>query len=1067
MAYQVLEGVRISPKGSYNTSRFKNDFEGGSWPNSFAFGGWIYNATTAVGFNSQPTEIKIDIVLEARDKSQKYGFFDINQADLKCDAGNGGDENLFDIDFNGVSFTDMILYSYDISIENGAKILSVTFKDYSIILDKIYIGLLKRQGNKHSYTSTSKIEFPVNCTDCILNGSSFWALGETTRDIAYGSYVGLNGNTYDNFQGISLGGNIYEQWEKLSRAEVLQPKFDLNGGYLIIGMEEASEEKCGNLANVTYTFNQLLSSLRRRGIQFGGAFPQANQEGDYVYKQNYIGTLREVLQQWCSDLGYDFYCEGKRIVGINTNRAIDISNVTNISDPTSAMGQEFALNKNTAIISYRESNSLDNTFRQSVITADTQPRQSRIHTKSPKRYIGLLPMHPLDFNYSRANMTNRTDVFNNSYLDQSLVNSFTPGSFDTVFRRAEILDNRTFGDIDAAIALSHYNEVLRDIYCQDRAIYGSAEDSAANFKALGIIPILEVTDELDKSLAIETAISNGDEVSNICRDQRFYRVYIGYYYSQFKEDIVNWERTASENMYKFGAVKRGILQGSPHIPYEVLQDLNPASGFQNSGGARVTRITHNFDPQAKQYFDLNEAPFKEVLLYSGLRRYNDFYPLDLYIGEIDNDWGTTKEDFDQTLSLRLGDACVTEFQNEQSYVEGTEDIDKKFQDWNLELFRPRAIQSLDKFFTDYEGYFAKISGQGMLDRVVNTYYTINYKQTQTCSKLHVIVMTDTRSHPNVKVSFSSKGRNYVNRVVLQKYQEAQEEARKRRIQQKTINICDKPLLQELCDSVITKGHLISGSSPEYACALQDDYNTFQAGFTAAQVSNPNSRGLEISIVKNPVGNNGQGLGSIYQTSDINGDFYYTDVIEGFVSQQEQQASFTIVYPVSFEGTSDEYYRGILTSNIEIENRSPELSDIYGEPVNTANNTAVGIKIINNTIDTDLQPQLDPYSSRFLSYITVLTGAGQVLTSVSGYHNYIKNLNSYQTTGVTKTVDVSLAGTPNLFGTLRNFISPNYGLTRLSLSVNDNGVKTDMSFADKPPITPKQEAILNKIGPRLR
>ena len=60
MGYQALNGITIKPKGSYNISRFQRSFDGNqAWPTSFAFDGWIYNASCDIGFSNQPTEIKL------------------------------------------------------------------------------------------------------------------------------------------------------------------------------------------------------------------------------------------------------------------------------------------------------------------------------------------------------------------------------------------------------------------------------------------------------------------------------------------------------------------------------------------------------------------------------------------------------------------------------------------------------------------------------------------------------------------------------------------------------------------------------------------------------------------------------------------------------------------------------------------------------------------------------------------------------------------------------------------------------------------------------------------------
>jgi hypothetical protein len=148
-------------------------------------------------------------------------------------------------------------------------------------------------------------------------------------------------------------------------------------------------------------------------------------------------------------------------------------------------------------------------------------------------------------------------------------------------------------------------------------------------------------------------------------------------------------------------------------------------------------------------------------------------------------------------------------------------------------------------------------------------------------------------------------------------------------------------------------------------------------------------------------------------------------------------------------------------------RTPETCEIYGTPVNTVSNPTTSLKIINNTVDPDLQPQLDPFSMRFFSYMTVITGEASIITTVQQYHEFVKRLNNYELTTPMKTVELSLAGTPNDFGTFKNYLSPDFGLNKLSMSVSDNGVTTALSFADRPKQLPKQESILNKITPRLK
>ncbi len=1070
MGFQSLQGIRITPKGRYNTSRFGASFDGRSWPTSFAFGAWIYNADIDIGYSAQPTEIKLSLVLETDDRSQYAAKFDITDGDLKISAGFGGDENLYDIDFNGVTFTDFVLFDFSIDIQPSNKILTVTFKDYSVILDKIYVGLIKRQGKVFVHTAPSLISFPVNCTDCLLNGSSFMTEGQVIRDISFGSYVGIGNKIYDNFANIFSSDNIYRQWERLFAADAATVKFDLNGGFLILGNEEATDEVCGNLANISYNFNQLLASLRIRGLNFNGAFPVEVNDSDFIYKQNYIGTLREVLQQWCSDLAYDFYCEGKNFIGINLNRSIDIKKISDIADPTTEYGQNFALNKNTAVLSYKETNSLNNTFRQSVITANNFARQTKTHNKNVKRYVGIIPLHPIDFSAPSTSRVNRYDLFNIVFRTPAWANSFALGSSDRS-RTLDILDGRPFGDIDAAIALGHYDDDLRDIFCQDRAIYGETDAiKYANFKALGMIPLIEITGENEKSTAIEAIHGEieGDEITNISLDSRYYKVYIGYFYDKFKRDIVNWEKAAASSMYRYGFVAKGLLQLPPYLPNNILQDLSPTAGLYGANGSSVIRVKHNYEPNTNQYFDSYEAPFTELLLYTNFKSAANYLSNDLFISEISNDWGTTQEQFQRNLTLNLGDACVDEFSQDPSYVNTDLSIDKRFQDWKLSLFRPNVNSNMDEIYKNFSIDLNKIDPTLLsMDRTIQNYYDINNNESSTCSKLHLIVLTDTRLHPNISIDFQSRGKEFINPVVLEKHIQRRYEAYIRRLETKTPSICDKSLLQEMCDSILSGRSVANDTDPRYSCILNDDDNIFEEGFNTSYLSSPNSRGLEINIVKNPVRNNSSDkIQKLLRQSDTNGMFHYSDLLDNSIVADQQQATLTIIYPISVEPDEHIYYKGIMTSEVSIENRSPEITEIFGSPPHILNNNTSSVKVINNQVDSDLQPQLDPFTNRFLTYLTVVTGNGQILSTVEQYHNFLNNLNGYQLTGVYKNIDITLAGTPSFFGNFVNYISPIYGLNKMSINVGQEGVRTSLSYSTVPKVLPKQESILNKIGPRI-
>ena len=458
-----------------------------------------------------------------------------------------------------------------------------------------------------------------------------------------------------------------------------------------------------------------------------------------------------------------------------------------------------------------------------------------------------------------------------------------------------------------------------------------------------------------------------------------------------------------------------------------------------------------------------------MLLYSGLKNVNDYFPPELYVGEISNDWGTTQESFKRDLTVNLSDACVEEFGQDELSVGSDIDTPKKFQNWKLDLFKPKTSSKLAENYDAFLVELNKLDNRDLtMDRVIQRYYDIHYNESNTCSKLHILVLTDTRTHPNISIDFEPRGREFVNPVILQKYYQKQIDAYRRKLEYQTPSICDQSLLQQMCDNIISGENLYSPSNPRFDCVVHtQDQNVFEEGFTSSYISSPNSRGLEINIIKNPIRNNDTDkIQSLLQKADPDGQIYFFDVLDDNLNYQQQQASLTIIYPISVNADEDIFYRGILTTDVEIQNRSPEINEMFGEPPNSAFNNSSTVKVINNQVDPELQPQLDPYSNKFLSYLTTITGDGQVLSTVQQYHSFLANLNKYELTGVSKTVDLKLAGTPNFFGGFSSAINPNSGLQRMSINIGDAGVTTDLTFASVPLQIPKQESLLNRLGPRI-
>lgn len=1094
MSYQRLQGVKITPKGAQN--RFANK----AWGVSEAFGGWIFSADCSIGFSDKPTELSMKIILESPSDLSALtpATFDILKEDLKCSAGIGGrnNESLFDIDFNGVKYTDFILFSYDIDIQPNQKTLSVVFKDYSILLDKIYVGLIKRQGSEHIRLSSAAGLIPMVCPDCTFG--SFTGDGELIRDIEYGSYVGINGKTYDNFAGAPWT-DVAGVWDYLYERSVMSPVFDLNGGYVILGTEEMYSDVCSTVPEVKYTFKNLMESLRVRGINLLGAF-----SNDFVrenpYSQNYFGTLREVLNNWSSDFGLQFFTSGRSFIGIDLKQEIDISQILEIADPKSSLGATFDGNTNgVALSSYRESHSLENTYKQAVITADVRPREVKSESREVKNLVGFQPLHPLDFyspNWTELNFSGRQNIASNAY--RSLNSVVFANNFERTSKRMSTFTNRLFRDIDVSIALSKYDKDLRDIYCADRAIHSNIRfsnsngrvilsdipdhggtsnslvyDFYANFEALGFNPKMQILNPSSKEAVLRQL--KATEGQNISLHPDFYEIFVGYYFESVKGEVTSYESNWAGSMYKYGVMNIGTTSIPPYVIRDRNELLEPSGGLFGNNGASLMRITNSFNPGASLYPIYQNAPYYNLMPYAALGDNPNAYDAsslnnigfnsnDYYIASLTNEWGTSESEFSESLYGPLSPICDKMFGGSQSLQELQASLPMAEQHFNIKDFAP-SIHAINRdLYSNLKTELDNLSDNA-LDEIGIFSVGADNKIHQECAKLHICIVPNVRTHPNVRISIELNGyRSDYNEVMARTLKLQFEENRINLLKEKPKNACDYSALTQMCNDEIINRNEISPLDIRYGCNNVDDSNAvLYAGWPSGYAYNNNTRSLSVSIERNPVTDMAARGGD--------GAYYYSEL--SAVSQPELLHRFSsarIVYPVCNEpGIVQDEYIGVLSTNIAREIRTPPFLEIYGNPVNSTENNTIMAKVINNTIDPDIKPELDPNTRRFVKYTTVYSGDGSsgVLHSVSDYHNFIKGLNNYQSNYPTKTANFTVIGSPNLFGDFSRSMSPLNGLNNFNITIGDNGVETALSFSNRPPVLAKQEAILNKIGPRLK
>jgi hypothetical protein len=1134
MAVKALQGISIVPRG--------NRFQTQNWVNGFAFGGWIYSSDVNIGFGNSPTTISLGVVISNLGEANEPDFsptpktFDINKSDLQLGTSNGV-ESLFDISINGKVFSDFVLYSYEKDYQPDRKLLSVEFKDYSVILDKIYVGLINRQGNRFVHRGTVSGEFSVKCADCSYDGSSFIHDTNLVRDVAFGSYAGLNGRVVDNFAGIvpSLTSPFTPLTPSTTPTSSNNDKFNLNGGYLILGTEDIPQSNCGSLPEVKYSFPELVWSLKARGVNLAGDFPASYDEQKKYYRQNYIGTAREVLQNWCSDFALDFFTSGKVFQAFSIKEPIDISEIAEVLDPQSNVGREFDLDTDNAVADFKESASLDNSFEQSVITYQVKPTESKTESKNIRRHVGYMPMHPVDFNYMTVNVWNfRQNSYGYDFIAEAHLHNFdvcNPSQGNLVitscggnyaqfssatpdrFKRFNRWTSRTFGDLDTSIALSKYNDSMRDIFAGNRIIeclkildpnrdasyfVSNAvikEDMDSHFKALGFQPLARILEPSLKNVALTKYKANNGSNS---LDSPHYEIYIGYYFPEEHSQIKSWEQECAESMYKYGILTQGVHNQKPYTSSDQFYNLSPTAGLvYGQNGIKRTTYTHTYEPDTKQYPAVQDSPFKNLIPFTGIhpiQRYSG-----AYIAELSNSWGISKEDFDKQLEFRdmRCQDYVGASVNER--LRGLDDTTE--QTWDFSFFAPSFHSDFGKdMYSEYEDVFKNLEIVNKLghDQIAVDRYGYNGITKTACQKLHLCIIPivvggclDTYPcHPNGRFSISVNcGLRTHNPEMYLKYQAELIEEQKRKQKETTPSVCDISIEEELCNKAlidkrnqsITSGancvYTLNEVVSRYSCEI-DPTGIYRVGFHPSyldpfSLGAYNSRFLDIKVERNPMFL----YASKFVPTDAEGNTYIDDLLdpETLTPYEYAQRNARIIYPidvplnqpsacVTYENVGKLYY-GVMTTDVKEETRSPQSVEIYGEPVNKIGNSSSSIKVINNEINSDLDPMLDARTNTFISYTTLISPSGaSSITSIRDYHSTISGLNENSSNKPIDSISFSIIGMPT--GASLNFLTPQSGLSNYSVSISENGVKTSLTFNSKPKTPPKQEVILNKITARL-
>jgi hypothetical protein len=523
------------------------------------FGGYGYSSDVQAN-NGDGYSISIKVI-------SKDGKYKISSTDLNVKK--DGAKNIIVGNF---TFYDFYLVSYSIDKEVENSILTLTYKDKSIFMDKVFIGLFTHHYGNAFDTNGKFVQKPG-----ILNSEETVATFKYKCDDSSTGIKNAFLRRYLNrVQTINASKTLLNK--NLIKFPASLPSFlssdaffsryyyntnGVNGGFIILGREEINEENC-SLPEVSYCFKDLTSALAYSDIPGIVDFNLGDDNEIYrILRRKYFGSLRSVLDQWGGDFGFKFYYQPKidfysknygtpniAPVKVTINEGIKLINLTSTSTTLKNLNSVFNdLDIQKVVENLSETATLEGTRKTNVVTPIR--REARSFTSSSSTVVN-----------------NTAQVLTLDFLPYFYGNN--PASDATVIGGT----------------LSLYDPALRDIY----------HLSKGNILAMGmqyVYPILadsNIVSRLDFLLLFGPGL--GDSPSAILDD---YVVYLGIYDEAKHNLIKEWEKAVMSDYYG---------------KYYMLPNANKDSSYCD--GATSYSITYSTVPQSESYI-ANELPFANLL----------------------------------------------------------------------------------------------------------------------------------------------------------------------------------------------------------------------------------------------------------------------------------------------------------------------------------------------------------------------------------------------------------------------------------------------------------------------
>jgi hypothetical protein len=212
---------------------------------------------------------------------------------------------------------------YIVSVSNRESVASgrtteLSLVDNSIILDKLWVGLKGKYGPPQAYSRQAQSKQNTINLNELSKVVNFTSVNSNGTDDLNSLYIF---ETHGKFpSNLILVGEAIDPCTKLQSEAYFDPCDPCSSQQKFLSLDDCQKNRDFQILDVDYTFSDLIAAAKSKNVIFGATFSDI-----LNYRAQYVGTLREVLNQWCDDYGYSFYWDGEKVVFVNLASGININ----------------------------------------------------------------------------------------------------------------------------------------------------------------------------------------------------------------------------------------------------------------------------------------------------------------------------------------------------------------------------------------------------------------------------------------------------------------------------------------------------------------------------------------------------------------------------------------------------------------------------------------------------------------------------------------------------------------------------------------------------------------------